>query len=84
MFESNDMLEFAKKKIAEGIDVVIMGHNHQPVFRELGRGVYVNIGDWIHEYTYAVFDGNKIQLKKWGEPVHHPHRQRAFHKQQPA
>ncbi|HTP13793.1 MAG TPA: UDP-2,3-diacylglucosamine diphosphatase [Bacteroidota bacterium] len=85
VFEGNDMVEFAKNKIAEGFDVVIMGHNHQPVFRELGRGVYVNIGDWIHEYTYAVFDGNKIQLKKWGEPVHHhQHRQKPVQHQQPA
>ncbi len=81
-FEGNDMIEFAKKKIEEGFDVVIMGHNHQSVFRELGRGVYVNIGDWMHENTYAVVDGNKIQLKKWGEPGHHPHRQNPFHKSQ--
>jgi len=64
-YESNDMVEFARTKISEGFDVVIMGHNHRSMFKELGRGVYVNIGDWLHEYTYAVFDGNKIQLKRW-------------------
>lgn len=82
-FEGNDMIEFARKKIAEGFDVVIMGHNHQSLFRELDRGVYVNIGDWLEEYTYAVFDGNKIQLKKWGEPVRHPHKHKPFHNPQP-
>jgi len=70
VFEGNDMVEFARKKIAEGFDVVIMGHNHQSLFKELGRGVYVNIGDWLHENTYAVFDGTKIQLRKWEEPFH--------------
>jgi UDP-2,3-diacylglucosamine hydrolase len=75
-FESNDMIEFAKKKIGEGFDVVMMGHNHQSQFRELGKGVYVNLGDWIHENTYAVFDGSKIQLKKWSGQVHHFQRQR--------
>ncbi len=79
-FEGNDMVEFARTKIGEGIDVVIMGHNHQSVFKELGRGVYVNIGDWLHEYTYAVFDGNKIQLKRWGEPVHHLQKNKSFQK----
>ncbi|HEY6951105.1 MAG TPA: UDP-2,3-diacylglucosamine diphosphatase [Bacteroidota bacterium] len=73
-FEGSDMVEFAREKISEGIDVVIMGHNHQSIFRELNHGVYVNIGDWLREYTYAVFDGNKIQLKKWGGPLHHPQR----------
>jgi UDP-2,3-diacylglucosamine hydrolase len=69
-FEGNDMVEFARKKIGEGYDVVIMGHNHQSLFRELGKGVYVNLGEWLQENTYAVFDGNKIQLKRWGGPTH--------------
>jgi UDP-2,3-diacylglucosamine hydrolase len=85
IFEGNDMVDFARKKISEGFDVVIMGHNHKAMFRELGRGVYVNIGDWLHENTYAVFDGNKIQLKKWGGPFHHrPHQHKPFVKPQPA
>ena len=83
-FEGNEMVEFARTKIAEGFDVVIMGHNHQSVFKELGRGVYVNIGDWLHEYTYAVFDGNKIQLKRWGEPLHHPQKHKSFQKPETA
>ncbi len=80
-FEGNDMVEFARKKISEGIDVVIMGHNHQSVFKELGHGVYVNIGDWVDEYTYAVFDGSKIQLKKWNGHETKPQRTRSFEKQ---
>jgi UDP-2,3-diacylglucosamine hydrolase len=83
-FEGNDMIEFARTKISEGFDVVIMGHNHQSVFKELDRGVYVNIGDWLHEYTYAVFDGNKIQLKRWGAPDHHQQKRKPFQKPQSA
>ena len=30
---------------------------------DLGGGaIYINTGDWIHYYTYAVFDGEKCQL----------------------
>ena len=83
-FEGNDMVEFARKKIQEGFDVVIMGHNHQSVFKELDRGVYVNIGEWLHENTYAVFDGGKIQLKKWEDPVHQSREQRSLQKPLPA
>jgi UDP-2,3-diacylglucosamine hydrolase len=64
-YEQSDMDDFAEQKIAEGYDVVIMGHNHQSRFRKFGRGVYVNLGDWIHENTYAVFDGKRIELKQW-------------------
>lgn len=63
--EGDDMLEFAEKKIAEGIDAVVMGHNHVPCLRNIGAATYVNLGDWISEQTYAVFDGKKISLKKW-------------------
>ncbi len=64
-FEETDMMEFAKRKIDEGVDYVVMGHNHTPTFRNFGKGIYVNLGDWIEENTYAVFDGNSLVLKKW-------------------
>jgi UDP-2,3-diacylglucosamine hydrolase len=64
-YESSGMGDFAAQKITEGYDFVVMGHNHIPSQQILGNGVYVNLGDWIFENTYAVFDGKKLQLKKW-------------------
>jgi UDP-2,3-diacylglucosamine hydrolase len=64
-FEGDDLVEFAERKISEGFDFVLMGHNHVPCLRNIGSGVYVNLGDWITEHTYAVFDGKKISLKTW-------------------
>ncbi|MEX0602725.1 MAG: UDP-2,3-diacylglucosamine diphosphatase [Bacteroidota bacterium] len=64
-FEGNDMVEFAEHKVREGFDFVIMGHNHASTTRNIGRGIYVNLGDWITEYTYAVFDGKSLSLKRW-------------------
>jgi UDP-2,3-diacylglucosamine hydrolase len=64
-YESSGMIEFAAQKIREGFDVVVMGHNHVPSRRDIGSGVYVNLGDWITENTYAVFDGKQLELKKW-------------------
>ena len=64
-YESSGMVNFAAQKIKEGFDFVIMGHNHVPSVHSLEGGVYVNLGDWIFENTYAVFDGKKLQLKKW-------------------
>jgi UDP-2,3-diacylglucosamine hydrolase len=26
---------------------------------------YINLGDWVHHFSYAVFDGKQIELKKW-------------------
>jgi UDP-2,3-diacylglucosamine hydrolase len=64
-YEETDMEEFAGKKIQEGFDFVIMGHHHQSVSKKIGRGLYVNLGDWIHENTYAVFNGSSLVLKSW-------------------
>lgn len=67
-YEGDDMARFAEKKIADGCDFVVMGHNHIPCKRNIGSGVYVNLGDWIGERTYAVFDGVSLDLKKWENP----------------
>ena len=55
---------FAKKKIEEGFDFVLMGHKHEMVYEKIGNGVYINLGDWITHYSYATFDGDYLTLKK--------------------
>jgi UDP-2,3-diacylglucosamine hydrolase len=69
--EEDGMLAFARTKIEEGCDIVIMGHRHSPMCRELGHGVYVNLGDWIDHNTYAELSHGRIELKEWkqGQPV---------------
>jgi UDP-2,3-diacylglucosamine hydrolase len=64
-YESDGMVAFALQKLREGFDFVIMGHNHIPSYHRNGKGVYVNLGDWIREHTYAVFDGKRLELKRW-------------------
>jgi UDP-2,3-diacylglucosamine hydrolase len=64
-YEENDMIEFAREKIMNGYDFVIMGHNHKPLQRKFGKRSYVNLGDWIDAQTYAVFDGKGLRLKHW-------------------
>lgn len=70
-YESSDMVDFAAGKITSGYDFVIMGHNHRSLRKKLGKGVYINLGDWIHENTYAVFDGKNLDLKQWNGSVKH-------------
>jgi UDP-2,3-diacylglucosamine hydrolase len=63
-FGKNDGLEeFAKKKINDGFDYVITGHVHKLVKKEINTGYYINLGDWINYYSYAVFDGKELLLK---------------------
>ena len=48
------------------IDFFIFGHRHYAMdFKINEKSRYINLGDWIRSNTYAVFDGNDLQLKKW-------------------
>ena len=50
----------------ENFDFFIFGHRHLPIDYRLDNGSrYINLGDWIHYDTYAVFDGEKIKLESW-------------------
>ncbi len=68
--EDNEWLViYAREVLAkEHFDYFIFGHRHLPLNIELNdNSRYINLGDWITNFTYAVFDGNDIQLKKWQE-----------------
>ena len=44
----------------------MVGHRHLAFdFRLNDTCRYINLGDWIHYYTYAVFDGNNFQLRSF-------------------
>lgn len=45
-------------------DYFIFGHRHLPLNLALSNtSRYINLGDWIQYFTYAVFDGENISLK---------------------
>lgn len=45
-------------------DYYIFGHRHQKLDIALtDHSRYINLGDWIRFFSYAVFDGNEVQLK---------------------
>lgn len=44
----------------------VFGHRHLPIdYRLSSDSRYINLGDWIHYDTYAVFDGTDLQLKSY-------------------
>ncbi len=63
--EADDMMLFAEEKIHAGYDFVVMGHNHVPKCKQFEKGVYINLGDWLKNFTYGVFDGATMRLMNW-------------------
>jgi UDP-2,3-diacylglucosamine hydrolase len=63
----------------EHFDYLIYGHRHLPVDMALapslvgkaGDGVprYINLGEWVNHFSYAVFDGKELLLKYYDNPT---------------
>ena len=67
-FLGNDkewLVQYSRKKLEEKHrDYFVFGHRHLPLDIELNdRSKYINLGDWIGHYTYAVFDNETLFLK---------------------
>ncbi len=47
----------------EHYDYLIFGHRHLPLDLPIGDSRYINLGEWINFNSYAVFDGENLELK---------------------
>lgn len=56
---------FARGRLSRGFQGVVMGHSHHPRQIEFPNGIYINLGDWIHHFSYAVHDGERLTLRYW-------------------
>jgi len=63
--EESGMMRFAEAKIRQGVDYVVMGHRHVPMFTPLHGGAYVNLGDWITYRSYGVIRNGTMELLTW-------------------
>jgi UDP-2,3-diacylglucosamine hydrolase len=47
-------------------DFYIFGHRHLPLDLQVNENSrYINLGEWVNFNTYATYDGNTVQLKKF-------------------
>ena len=66
--EDNEWLvQYCKRKLeTKHYDYFVFGHRHLPLEIQLKEdSTYLNTGDWIQYYTYAVFENDKLVLKKY-------------------
>jgi UDP-2,3-diacylglucosamine hydrolase len=63
--EENEWLVVYAKEVLqkEHFDYFIFGHRHLPLNIKLSENSrYVNLGEWVHYNSYAVFDGTNLEL----------------------
>jgi UDP-2,3-diacylglucosamine hydrolase len=65
--DKEGLVTYAKQILQkEKIDFFVFGHRHYPIELVLNNeSKFINLGDWITNFSYAEFDGNNITLKKW-------------------
>ena len=61
------LVQYAQRKYREKArDYFVFGHRHIPLDLPVEANArYINLGDWITHYTYAVFDGETLELTAW-------------------
>ena len=62
--EKEWLITYSKEVLQKSsVNYFIFGHRHLPIDYRLSKeSRYINLGDWIRYFTYAVFDGNDLQL----------------------
>ncbi len=63
--DEEDYVNFAIDKFNQGFDYVIVGHSHQPFYKKIDNHIFLNLGDWIHHFSYGVLDGGDLALNYW-------------------
>jgi UDP-2,3-diacylglucosamine hydrolase len=62
--EKEPIVKYTRKHLeSDGYDYLIFGHRHCPVdFPLNGHSRLIILGDWLTHFSYAVFDGNTLEL----------------------
>ncbi|NQY07821.1 MAG: UDP-2,3-diacylglucosamine diphosphatase, partial [Flavobacteriaceae bacterium] len=65
--EKEWLVQYAKRKLeTKHYDYFIFGHRHLPMTIALNEtSQYINLGDWIHYFSYGVMDGQKMSLENF-------------------
>jgi len=65
LHDEDDYINFAIEKFHQGMDYVIMGHSHKPLYQKMDNHVFINLGDWIQHFSYAKMEQGNLSLNYW-------------------
>lgn len=67
------LVQYARETLKDKhYDYLVFGHRHLPFDVAINEQMrYINLGEWVSTYTYAVFDGTTLQLKSIKPELEH-------------
>lgn len=61
-----DYVRFAERKFSQGVDFVVLGHNHTASIEKRDSHVYVHCGGWMKgKSSYALYEEGQLTLQRW-------------------
>lgn len=63
--DDSDYIRFADQMLASGFDLVVLAHTHKRRLLARESGIFLNPGEWLHEFTFGELDDNRVSLKRW-------------------
>ena len=60
-----ELQKVAKEHFDNGYDFMISGHYHLGEMFLIEKGKLVVLGDWFHRPSYALFNGEDLELRNW-------------------
>ena len=58
-----DYEAYARQKLSEGYDAVLIGHTHEPSCHQYDHGIYLNTGDFYSHFSYGKLSDGKLTLE---------------------
>lgn len=62
------LVPYAETQLTAGVQAVVTGHFHQPLHEQLSNGELLALGDWITQYSYAVWENGAFRLECYRPP----------------
>lgn len=77
VIEETRLYKYAQECVKEKpeLEYFVFGHQHKPMQYKVDNGATVTVvGNWIRDFTYAVFDGNEMRLLSFEDVETQGHR----------
>ena len=58
------LIPYAKQLFDKGYNFVLTGHYHTPFIEQTDTGTLIALGDWIEQYSYAVYENGEFRLEQ--------------------
>lgn len=62
---SDGLFEFAKSKLNNGFDFVVLGHVHKKRIEKYKNKIYANLGTWLEKPMYGIYTNGKFDIRNW-------------------